>query len=97
LAGTANDPKITLRTEYQRSGDLVLIVKNEDRHPQTLEIGNHMHTVKPGGERRIRFRLGASYCWYDFTVKVGAFSRRFAGRVETGKLGYSDPVMGGLR
>ena len=37
--------------------------------------------------------------WYDFTAKVEelpGFARRFAGRVETGRDGYSDPAMGGL-
>ncbi|MFT0735339.1 phosphocholine-specific phospholipase C [Ralstonia wenshanensis] len=34
--------------------------------------------------------------WYDFTVTVpqGGFTRRFAGRMETGKDGVSDPAMG---
>jgi phospholipase C len=40
--------------------------------------------------------LAASHAWYDFSVAVdGAtdFARRFAGRVETGKAGSSDPAM----
>ncbi|PZX25973.1 PHOSPHOLIPASE C (PHOSPHATIDYLCHOLINE CHOLINEPHOSPHOHYDROLASE) SIGNAL PEPTIDE PROTEIN [Cupriavidus phytorum] len=34
--------------------------------------------------------------WYDFTVTTtqGGFTRRFAGRIETGKDGVSDPAMG---
>jgi phospholipase C len=35
--------------------------------------------------------------WYDFTVTLNSgssFERRFAGRIETGKHGYSDPFMG---
>jgi phospholipase C len=40
--------------------------------------------------------LASSANWYDFTVKSGsAFSQRFAGRVETGKHGISDPAMAG--
>ncbi|RZL89201.1 MAG: DUF756 domain-containing protein, partial [Variovorax sp.] len=31
--------------------------------------------------------------WYDFTVTSENFERRFAGRVETGKPGVSDPAM----
>lgn len=41
--------------------------------------------------------LKASFGWYDFSVKVegfDAFEQRFAGRVETGKTTFSDPVMG---
>jgi hypothetical protein len=35
--------------------------------------------------------------WYDFNVTIAGvdpFLRRLAGRVETGKSGFSDPVMG---
>lgn len=34
--------------------------------------------------------------WYDWTVTVpqGGFTRRFAGRMESGKDGVSDPAMG---
>jgi len=36
----------------------------------------------------------ATGCWYDFTVSVGsAFSQRYAGRMETGEDGISDPSM----
>ena len=39
--------------------------------------------------------LEKSHHWYDFTVKTEkSFSQRFAGRVETGKQGISDPAMG---
>lgn len=32
--------------------------------------------------------------WYDFTVTAPDFERRFAGRMETGEPGSSDPAMG---
>ncbi|MEZ4903534.1 MAG: hypothetical protein R2822_18105 [Spirosomataceae bacterium] len=41
--------------------------------------------------------LTTSFGWYDFSVKVAgfeAFEQRFAGRVETGKASFSDPLMG---
>lgn len=42
--------------------------------------------------------LDESGHWDDFTVRVAelpAFTRRFAGRVETGDHGISDPAMAG--
>lgn len=41
--------------------------------------------------------LAAQGNWYDFTVTAaqGGFTRRFAGRLENGKDGVSDPAMGG--
>ena len=41
--------------------------------------------------------LKKTYGWYDFTVTIRveiAYSRRYAGRAETGKASISDPVMG---
>jgi len=37
--------------------------------------------------------LTASGHWYDFTVVAPGFQRRFAGRLETGQDGLSDPIM----
>jgi phospholipase C len=40
-----------------------------------------------------------TYGWYDFTVKVkgnDSFEKRYAGRVETGKESFTDPMMGGV-
>jgi len=55
--------------------------------------------VAPNAEAEQTWPLGDSGHWYDFSVKVKelpAYARRFAGRVETGKDGISDPAMGGL-
>ena len=43
--------------------------------------------------------ISASGFWYDFNVRCPAlpgWSRRFAGRLETGKHGLSDPALGGF-
>ena len=49
-------------------------------------------------ENAIRLPLERSKFWYDFTVRVAnqpGFSRRFAGRLETGEASISDPAMYG--
>lgn len=53
--------------------------------------------IKAGGFERIVIDLKDSRHWYDFTVLengVPGMSKRFAGRVETGEEGISDPAMG---
>lgn len=43
--------------------------------------------------------LSKSFGWYDISVTVEGFPgylQRFAGKVETGKPGFSDPFMGGM-
>ena len=54
--------------------------------PWTLDIG-----ANATGE--LHWNLDGSGHWYDFTVSADNFERRFAGRVETGKAGVSDPAM----
>ncbi|MFD2936388.1 phosphocholine-specific phospholipase C [Spirosoma flavum] len=50
-----------------------------------------------GAQQTVILNLKNSHNWYDFSVKVGGFDtfeQRYAGRVETGKDGFSDPLMG---
>ncbi|WP_323120378.1 phosphocholine-specific phospholipase C [Burkholderia alba] len=52
--------------------------------------------IPPGKQIDQHWPIGRQDNWYDLTVTVpqGGFSRRFAGRMETGKDGRSDPAMG---
>ncbi len=73
-------------------------------HALTLRVkdhgyksGNHTIVIEPGGGRTLVMALGQSHHWYDFSVGIAGadrFLRRFAGRVETGKSGFSDPMTG---
>ena len=63
----------------------------------SYKSGDHTMTIAPGGKQALAMPLGASHHWYDFSVAIAGadrFLRRFAGRVETGKSGFSDPAMG---
>jgi phospholipase C len=56
--------------------------------------GPWLLTVNAGATGTIGWDVAASGCWYDFSVDAEHFERRFAGRVETGRHGVSDPAMG---
>ena len=59
---------------------------------KTLEFAN-----RKGSSSSVVLDLKTSFGWYDFSVKIEgfeAFEQRFAGRVETGKASFSDPLMG---
>jgi phospholipase C len=49
--------------------------------------------VDAGNANSLVWNLAASGYWYDFTVQSLGFARRFAGRMETGQNGVSDPAM----
>ncbi|MDQ1034954.1 phospholipase C [Streptomyces sp. V3I8] len=56
--------------------------------------------VRPGATVRHTVDLRASRRWYDLTVVSeadGSFLRRFAGHVENGRAGVSDPAIGTVR
>jgi phospholipase C len=55
--------------------------------------------IEPHGETTLHWSLDHSGHWYDFTLTANGllgYTRRFAGRVETGQDGISDPAMGGV-
>jgi phospholipase C len=61
------------------------------------EDGPWVATVAGGATAEQHWELAGSGRWYDFEVSCDAdmnYSRRFAGRVETGKPSVSDPAMG---
>jgi phospholipase C len=53
-----------------------------------------LRTLAPGESARILLPLEAQRYWYDYSVESGSWMRRFAGRLETGQHGVSDPAMG---
>lgn len=56
--------------------------------------------VAPGQSSSLALTLAATQGWYDFTVTspgVEGFLRRFAGKVDNGAVGLTDPGIGTLR
>jgi len=59
--------------------------------PQTVRVID----VASGADATFEWDVAASGNWYDITLSTeSGFMRRFAGRIETGKDGISDPAMG---
>ncbi|WP_327127563.1 phosphocholine-specific phospholipase C [Streptomyces sp. NBC_01727] len=101
---TASKADPELRVRYDRHGkSVVLTVHNPGPKAVTLHVEPHAYrfteprTVHVPSHKEVerRWSLNPSGHWYDFTVTVDGSSleRRFAGRVETGKDGISDPAM----
>jgi phospholipase C len=103
FAGSADDPAIEIRCQYLRTGDVELHASSRLQVSCTLNVadlayksGNRSMRLEPRAKGSIVLRLGGSHQWYDFGVTIagaGQYLRRYAGRVETGKSGFSDPAM----
>lgn len=95
------EPEVRLHYDHSR-GDISILLKNGASVPLNVDITANAYdypkpdpiSLAPGKKVRLPFDLKRSHHWYDFTVKTEqGFSHRFAGRVETGKQGISDPAM----
>ncbi|RQP14310.1 MAG: phospholipase C, phosphocholine-specific [Parapedobacter sp.] len=96
------EPEIELAYDH-RKGDISIHLQNGSQTPLHIEIEANAYEYEKfdpislaAGKRLKKYiRLDKSSNWYDFTVKTtNGFSHRFAGRVETGRAGISDPAMG---
>ncbi|HEY2402972.1 MAG TPA: phospholipase C, phosphocholine-specific [Steroidobacteraceae bacterium] len=93
------------------TGAAELVLRNDGNAPAVFTIaldehyptsGSRTRTVRvaAGSEAHEHWPLSRSDHWFDFLVTVdGArdFARRFAGKIETGKPGQTDPAMGPMR
>ena len=88
------------------NGDLLLKLHNTGSAACTFSVKANAYfdataqsaSVSPGGEAVMAWALKSSGNWYDFSVSVPAlagYTRRFAGRLETGEHLISDPAMYG--
>ncbi|MEV0910649.1 phosphocholine-specific phospholipase C [Streptomyces hokutonensis] len=98
--GKSAGPEVTAR---DCGDDIELTFTNKGSGTVQLRVANgyggKIQTVKvrAGATVRHTFDLGASKRWYDLTVTSdgdAGFLRRFAGHVENGRPGVSDPAIG---
>jgi phospholipase C len=103
FAGNAASPAPEIKVIYDTKNGGVTLQVNGDKFQGALTITDNAYRtdgpwlIKPGSGKSSSqyWNLDQSSNWYDFTVisSESRFERRFAGRVETGKDGVSDPAM----
>ncbi|MCD8739582.1 phospholipase C, phosphocholine-specific [Mucilaginibacter roseus] len=105
FTGNKNDPDLQVETIYQPDGNLKVLLSNTSKSDIYMVIMSDVSykqrsknvKVKPGEKVAQVIDLKSSYSWYDVELKVQGhndFLRRYAGRVETGKHGFTDPLIG---
>lgn len=85
---------------------LIIQIDCHDNQGVSCSVVHHAYGYKndkinlKSKSKFVTLDLSKSYGWYDFTVEVTkgtqSATHRFAGRVETGRASYSDPLMGGV-
>ncbi|PST84670.1 phospholipase C, phosphocholine-specific [Pedobacter yulinensis] len=86
------------------SGNVIVRAVNKGSRAIVLGIKDQIYlkkdfTLEAGAKKtaQLILPLASSHGWYDFVVSAAgasSWSRRYAGRVETGKESFSDPYMG---
>ena len=104
FAGSGDDPRVDVRCEYVSPAGDVEVRATSHGAGYTLHVTDNAYgsdersvRVAESGQASLVLKLRKSFRWYDFSVRVdgaSGFLRRFAGRVETGEPGFSDPAMG---
>ncbi len=109
FTGDEHAPGLEMHAVYERrgsvlTGNLIVQLYNASSHALTSVIkdrsyktGSRTEKVKAGGRVSLLLNLERSHGWYDFTVETegGKAQAHFAGRVETGRSSFTDPLMGG--
>ena len=101
--GGANDPAVEVACHYS-GGNLVFQLTNTGSQSVEMVIADQAYgatavtrRLAPGERQALAIDLKESFRWYDLAITVGGaagFSRRYAGRVENGEAGMSDPLIG---
>jgi len=110
FAGRSTLSPLEVRTSYERhgtelTGNVEVWLHNKSTEPVSVTIQDNSYKLekiirklRPSQETSAVLDLKRSHGWYDFTVKADGSSEeaRYAGRVETGRPSFSDPLMGGV-
>ncbi|HMR20328.1 MAG TPA: DUF756 domain-containing protein, partial [Sphingobacterium sp.] len=92
---TSNPKKLTgnIQLLFQNIKSKDLIISIQDKAYGTPTIKKKVSGI----DNQVVINLHKSFGWYDFEVRIEGYKgycQRYAGRVETGERGYTDPVIG---
>ncbi len=110
LSGSAEDPMLEAQLAPAPRGaeaaDVEVLVSTSAGTGITVTVVDHSYgnaeqtkQLAASAKGSIRVSTGESHRWYDVSLRVteaAKFERRFAGRIETGAWGISDPRIGSV-
>lgn len=104
FSGSKNDPRISVSVWHSKTGDLEVELINADGKAHALTITDNAYNqpakkilLNAGQTIRQNIKLDRSQRWYDVSFAIdtnSTYIRRYAGRVENGEDGFTDPLIG---
>lgn len=87
------------------TGNLEVLLTNNTSQEASIKLADLSYktdlsvtkTIPAGESQKVVIKLQGSHGWYDFAITTaaeGPYRQRFAGRIETGKESYTDPLIG---
>lgn len=102
FTGNSSDSPGVVRASSLPTGGIQIDVSNKSAGAINVTIRDNAYghaattaSIPAGKGQAFTFDNRESQGWYDLTVVVGQAESRYAGRVETGRWGISDPQIGG--
>jgi phospholipase C len=100
FVGGEGDPEAEVRCSIYK-GTVRISLKNQGASRVSLSVTDNSYggapvelVAEPSKSGSAYYDVKKSFGWYDLSVKGNSFLQRFAGRVEDGKPGRTDPLMG---
>ena len=108
FAGDGSGAGLELQCQHEmnptgkQTGKVKLVLTNKNPTPMKVHIMDNSYKINTqevhlsqSSVQQVVLNLEQSSGWYDFTIHLGEgpFAWRYAGRVENGKLGITDPAM----
>jgi len=106
---SGENPELTTSLTYEKQGNaytgkVMLSLQNTGNEPIHLKIQDKAYgkepiemEIKPKTERKRTIDFKDSHYWYDFDIILEKYKNylwSYAGRIEVGKMGYTDPQIG---
>lgn len=111
FTGSNDDALVNIHLQYEQNanklltGNIILQVNNISNSNITIKVKDNAYKspvitkqFNANTQQNIIVDLSKSFGWYDLSITTNNnnFEKRYAGHVETGKQGKSDPWMGGV-
>ena len=102
--GDHRDPRLTISLPTASQGPSMKLINRDPSQSLTVTLEDLAYGAAPrtvaiaaGSSTDLPLNLGPSFGWYDLRIHVSGanhYEQRYAGKVETGRESFTDPLMG---
>jgi phospholipase C len=105
--GDSRDPRLAVSLLHTSQSASIKLVNRDSSQPLTVTMDDLAYgsavrtvTIPAGSSSELALNLEPSFGWYDLRIRVAGaeqYEQRYAGKVETGRESFTEPLMGKQR